>query len=49
LREYARLAVETGQEFKYDIVVNLPSGKIGFFTTSMRPVKDQLKIRMVVL
>jgi putative nucleotidyltransferase with HDIG domain len=41
LREYARFSIETGREFKYDIDVILPSGKTGFFTASMRPIKDK--------
>lgn len=40
LREYAKLAIETGQEFRYDLVAKLPSGNTCFFDASMHPVKD---------
>ncbi|HEX7320632.1 MAG TPA: HD domain-containing phosphohydrolase [bacterium] len=40
LREYTKLAVETGQEFEYDLVTKLLDGKICLFHASMRPVKD---------
>ncbi len=40
LREFQRLAVETGEELNYDFTAKLPSGDIAFFNTWMRPVKD---------
>jgi PAS domain S-box-containing protein len=41
LRDYARRAIETGMEFRYDLRANIPSGKTGYFTATMRPVKDE--------
>jgi PAS domain S-box-containing protein len=41
LREYARCAIETGEEFEYDLQANLPSGKIAHFSASMRPIRDK--------
>jgi PAS domain S-box-containing protein/putative nucleotidyltransferase with HDIG domain len=41
LHEYSRLAIEKGQEFSYDLQANLPSGRIAYFSASMRPVKDE--------
>ena len=40
LHEYARRAVEEGQEFEYDLEATLPSGKRVYFSAKMRPVKD---------
>jgi PAS domain S-box-containing protein len=40
LREFARLAVETGEEFKYDVTAQLPSGRMPYFSCTMRPIKD---------
>ena len=40
LHEYARRAVEEGQEFEYDLAATLPSGKRVSFSAKMRPVKD---------
>jgi PAS domain S-box-containing protein len=40
LQEYARLAVEKGMDFNYDLTVNLPSGKTAFYHSSMHPIKD---------
>ncbi len=41
LRELARLATETGEQFEYGLMANLPSGRIAFFDTTMRPIKDK--------
>jgi len=41
LRKYALLAVETGKEYHYDLVANLPSGKTMLLGASMRPIKDE--------
>jgi PAS domain S-box-containing protein len=41
LREYARRAIEEGQEFAYDLQVKLPGGKLAHFSVTMRPVKDE--------
>ena len=40
LRELARIATETGQERKYDLRAKLPSGRLAFFSATMRPVVD---------
>jgi len=40
LHEYAKLAIETGREFRYDLVANLPSGNTCIFDASMHPVMD---------
>lgn len=39
LREYASKAIETGQNFKYDLQVKLPSGKMKYFSATMQPIK----------
>ncbi|MFA4956238.1 MAG: ATP-binding protein [Candidatus Methanoperedens sp.] len=41
LHEVARMATETGKEYRYDLTARLPSGRIAFFTTSINPVKDE--------
>jgi PAS domain S-box-containing protein len=41
LREFARLALETGKNFEYDFEARLPSGKISYFSGTLNPVKDQ--------
>jgi DNA-binding response OmpR family regulator len=41
LREFARIATETGQELKYDLQAKLPSGKTAYFSATMRPVMDE--------
>ncbi|MCZ7383071.1 MAG: PAS domain S-box protein [Candidatus Methanoperedens sp.] len=41
LHELARLATETGKEYRYDLTARLPSGRITLFTTSINPVKDE--------
>jgi putative nucleotidyltransferase with HDIG domain/PAS domain S-box-containing protein len=41
LHEYARLAVQQGQAFEYDLEARLPSGRIAHFTATMRPIKDE--------
>jgi PAS domain S-box-containing protein len=40
LHEYARRAIEEGQDFEYDLEATLPSGKRASFSAKMRPVKD---------
>jgi PAS domain S-box-containing protein len=39
LREYARLAIEEGKNFKYDLEANLPSGRHVFYSATMQPVR----------
>jgi PAS domain S-box-containing protein len=39
-KEYARRAIKNGEEFNYDLTVNLPSGKTAFFNTTLHPMKD---------
>lgn len=41
LHELVRMATETGKEYRYDLTVRLPSGRIDFFNTSIVPVKDE--------
>jgi PAS domain S-box-containing protein len=41
LREYARRAIEEGQELAYDLQAKLPSGKLAHFSTTMRPIEDE--------
>jgi two-component system cell cycle sensor histidine kinase/response regulator CckA len=41
LREYARRAIETGEQFEYDLQAKLPSGRTAFFSASMRPIRDE--------
>ncbi len=41
LRELARLATETGKEYRYDLTARLPSGRTAFFNTSINAVKDE--------
>jgi PAS domain S-box-containing protein/putative nucleotidyltransferase with HDIG domain len=41
LREYAHRSIETGQEFEYDLEVKLPSGRTGYFSACMHPIKDE--------
>lgn len=41
LHELARMATETGKEYRYDLTARLPSGRIAFFNTSIVPVKDE--------
>jgi len=41
LRDYAERAIKSGEEFKYDMEVNLPSGKKAIFTASMRSIKNE--------
>jgi len=41
LHEFARMAAETGKEYRYDLTARLPSGRIAFFSTSINPVKDE--------
>jgi PAS domain S-box-containing protein len=41
LHEYVRRAVEEGKEFRYDLQVHLPSGRLAHFSATMRPVKDE--------
>jgi diguanylate cyclase (GGDEF)-like protein/PAS domain S-box-containing protein len=41
LREYARRAIEEGEEFEYDLQAKLPSGRTAHFTATMRPIKDE--------
>ncbi|MCJ7583228.1 MAG: PAS domain S-box protein [Anaerolineales bacterium] len=40
LHEYARRAVEEGQDFDYDLEATLPSERRVYFSAKMRPVKD---------
>jgi PAS domain S-box-containing protein len=40
MHEYARRAVEEGQEFEYDLAATLPSGKRVSFSAKTQPVKD---------
>jgi PAS domain S-box-containing protein len=40
LHEYARRAIEEGQDFEYDLEATLPSGKRVYFSANMQPVKD---------
>jgi PAS domain S-box-containing protein len=40
LREYARRAIEKCENFEYDVVVHLPSGKTAFYAATMRPVTE---------
>jgi PAS domain S-box-containing protein len=41
LRDYAARAIKSGEEFKYDIEANLPSGRRAFFAASMRSIKNE--------
>ncbi len=41
LHEYARRAIENGQEAEYDFQIKLPSGKAAFMTGIMRIAKDE--------
>jgi len=41
LREYALLSVETGKEYNYDLMANLPSGKTLSLNAFVRPIKDE--------
>ncbi|MBC8264007.1 MAG: PAS domain S-box protein [Anaerolineales bacterium] len=41
LREYARRSIETGEEFEYDLEVKLSSGRTGYFSACMHPIKDE--------
>lgn len=41
LREYSRRAIETGEQFEYDLQARLPSGRTAFFSASMRPIRDE--------
>jgi PAS domain S-box-containing protein len=41
LREYARRAIEEGEEFEYDLQAKLPSGTLAHFSATMRPAKDE--------
>jgi PAS domain S-box-containing protein len=41
LRKYAQRAIETEEEFKYDLEAKLPSGRPAHFSASMRPTKDE--------
>jgi PAS domain S-box-containing protein len=41
LREYARRSIETGEEFEYDLEAKLPSGRTGYFSACMHPIKDE--------
>jgi len=40
LRDHAAKAIETGQEFVYDLEAKLPGGKTAYFYATMRPIKD---------
>ena len=40
LYELARMAMETGKDYRYDLTARLPSGRIALFNTSINPVKD---------
>jgi PAS domain S-box-containing protein len=41
LHEYARIAVEQGRAFEYDLEARLPSGRIAQFTSTLRPIKNE--------
>ena len=41
LREYARIAVEQGRAFEYDLEARLPSGRVAHFASTLRPTKDE--------
>ena len=41
LHEYARRAIENGEESEYDFQVELPSGKVAFMTEIMHIAKDE--------
>jgi PAS domain S-box-containing protein len=41
LRDYAARSIQSGEEFKYDLEVQLPGGKKAFFSATMIPVKDE--------
>ncbi len=41
LREFARLAMENGEELNYDFTAKLPSGNTVLFNAWIRPVKDE--------
>jgi PAS domain S-box-containing protein len=41
LHEYARRAIETGEQFEYDLMPRLPSGRTTFFSASIRPIRDE--------
>jgi len=41
LRDYAARSIQSGEEFKYDLEVQLPGGKKAFFLATMIPVKDE--------
>jgi PAS domain S-box-containing protein len=41
LHEFARLATETGKEYRYDFTIKLPNGRIAFFNSSINPVLDE--------
>jgi len=41
LREYARRAIEEGEEFEYDLQAKLPGGRTTHFAATMRPIKDE--------
>jgi PAS domain S-box-containing protein len=41
LHEYARIAVEQGRAFEYDLEARLPSGRIAQFSSTLRPIKDE--------
>jgi PAS domain S-box-containing protein len=40
LREYARRAIAEGADFRYDLEVDLPSGRHVFYSAMMHPIKD---------
>ena len=40
LHEYARRAVEEGQDFEYDLEATLPSERRVYFSARMQPIKD---------
>jgi PAS domain S-box-containing protein len=40
-REFAKRAIEKGEDFAYDLKVTLPSGRVAHFTATMRPKKDK--------
>ncbi len=41
LQEYARRAIENGEDFRYDFQVKLPSGKTVYMTGTMFPEKNE--------
>jgi PAS domain S-box-containing protein len=40
-RDFARRAIENGEEFAYDLAAKLPSGRTTFFNATMHPKRDE--------